>query len=176
MPPITLAHNIRDRCWWYGNRGWTFPSVFHYILFLCIRWHQRGSLIKWCLTWKCRWSKGVSLNSSMQKNRHPLTFNDAFWIFMETKQSPAIKSEAVGSAFQQCQHWHEEKPCSRQLCTAVTPQNEVSQSAYSQKLADYNQGTASRPNISFSTLETMVAMSECCKICTMWVLWTLTLE
>ena len=29
---IMLAHNIRDRCWWYGSRGCTFLTIFHYIL------------------------------------------------------------------------------------------------------------------------------------------------
>ena len=37
----------------------------HYILLLCDRWQQGGSLTKWCLTWKCLWSKGVSLNFSV---------------------------------------------------------------------------------------------------------------
>jgi len=45
-----------------------------------------GSLTKWCLTWKCGSSKGVSLNSSMWKKWHPLTFTDTCWMFMETTQ------------------------------------------------------------------------------------------
>ena len=86
MPPIILAHSIRGECWWYGSRGWTFPPTFHSILLLCDRWQQMDRLTKCCLTWKCRWSKGVSLNSSMWKKWHILTFIDASWTFMETTQ------------------------------------------------------------------------------------------
>jgi len=78
---ITLAHSIRGRCWWYDSRGWTFPPVFHYILLPHDRWQQRSSMTKWCLTWKCLWSKDVSLNSSMWKKLHPLTFIDACWMW-----------------------------------------------------------------------------------------------
>ena len=60
-PPIfiMLAHNIRDRCWWDDNRGWTFPPVFHYMLLSRDRWQQRGILTEWHLIWRCLWSKGV---------------------------------------------------------------------------------------------------------------------
>ena len=69
---MMLAHNIT---WcWYGGRGWTFPPVFHYILFLCDRWQQRGSLTKWYLAWECVWNKGMELNSSLLKKWHSLTF------------------------------------------------------------------------------------------------------
>ena len=81
-----LAHNVISRWWWYGSRGQIFPPIFHYVLSLCGRWQQRGSLTKWCLTWKCRWSKGVEFNSSIQKRLHPLIFINACWTFMETKQ------------------------------------------------------------------------------------------
>ena len=64
---MVLAHDVRGRCWWYGSRGWTFPPVSHYMLLPCDRWQQRGNLTKWRLSWKCVWSKGVSLNSSMEK-------------------------------------------------------------------------------------------------------------
>ena len=63
---IMLAHNVRSECWWYGSRGWTFPPISY------SRWQQRGSLTKWCLTWKGMWSKGVGLNSSKWGKLHPL--------------------------------------------------------------------------------------------------------
>ena len=66
----------RGGCWWCSNRGWTFPPIPHYILLLCDRWQQRGSLTEWLLTWKCIWSKGVEFDSSMWKKWHPLTFID----------------------------------------------------------------------------------------------------
>ena len=69
-----LVHNIRGRCWSYGSRGWTFPPISRYILLPCDRWQQSGTLTKWCLTWKCRWSKGVPPNCSVWKKLHPLTF------------------------------------------------------------------------------------------------------
>ena len=70
---ILLAHCIRGRCWWSGSRGWTFPPIPLYILLMYNRWQQRGSLTKWCLTWKCVWSKGMALNSSMQEK------NETHW-------------------------------------------------------------------------------------------------
>ena len=63
---IMLTNNIRGK-WWYGSRGWIFLQIYYYILLLCSRWQQRGSLTKWCLTWKWVWSKGVSLNSFRQR-------------------------------------------------------------------------------------------------------------
>ena len=69
---VMLAHDIG--CWWYGSRDWAFPSVSHYIFlfFYCkTDGSRRGSLTNWYLTWKCRWSKGVSLNFSMWKKMAP---------------------------------------------------------------------------------------------------------
>ena len=88
MSPVLLCqnHHTRCRCRWDGNRGWTFPPIFHYMLLPCDRWQQRGSLTERSLTWKYIWNKDVSLNSSMGKKWYPLTFTDACWTFMETKQ------------------------------------------------------------------------------------------
>ena len=69
-----------------------------------VTWQQRGTLTKWCLTWKCTWNKGVSLNSSMQKKWHPLTFvNACEWFWKPTSRRE--HSEAVGGAFQLWQQW-----------------------------------------------------------------------
>ena len=76
-----LSHNIRGGCWWYCSRAWTFPPVSHYVLLLRGRRQQRGTLTKWCLTWRCVWSKGMELSFSMWE-KHPLTFTDACWTFM----------------------------------------------------------------------------------------------
>ena len=73
---IMLAHSIRGRWWWYGSTGSTFLPMFCYTLLLCNRWQQRGRLTKWHLTWKCRWSKDMSLNSYIWKKWHLLTFTD----------------------------------------------------------------------------------------------------
>ena len=101
---IMLAHSIRGRCWWYGSRGWTFLPIFYYVLLPCDRWQQRGSLTEWCLTWKCVWSKGVSVSSSTWKKLHPLTFTDACWTLMETKQW-VWAQRGTGGAFQQRWQW-----------------------------------------------------------------------
>jgi len=53
---IMLVLGFRGRWWCYGSRGWAFLPIFHPIFLLCGRW---------CLTWKCMWSKAVWLNSSM---------------------------------------------------------------------------------------------------------------
>jgi len=80
---MMLAHDMRGGYRWYGSRGWTFPPVFLYILLLCDRWQQRGSLTKWYLTWKCVWSKVVSLNSFMWKRNgthsHSLMLAEHWW-------------------------------------------------------------------------------------------------
>ena len=47
---IILAHNVRDVCWWYGTRDWTFLPIFCCILLLCDR-RQQGAVWKngiWC--------------------------------------------------------------------------------------------------------------------------------
>ena len=83
---MMLARDVRGRWWWYGSRGWTFLPIFRYILVLWDRWQKRDSLTTWHLTWKCVWSKGVSLNPSMWKKWHPLTFISAWQTFLETNQ------------------------------------------------------------------------------------------
>ena len=49
MPPILLRWLMTSEVDVGGMavRGWTFLSVFHYILLLCARWQRRGSLTKW---------------------------------------------------------------------------------------------------------------------------------
>jgi len=84
MPPalFMLIHNIRGICWWYASRSWTFPPIFGYTLLLCDRGQQRGNLTGRCLTWKCLWSKGVSLNSSMWMES--ITHTDIHWHLLNT--------------------------------------------------------------------------------------------
>ena len=99
---ISLIHNARGRCWWYGSRGWTFPAIFRSMLLQCDRWQQRGSLTEWCLAWKCVWNKGVSLNFSMQKklhHYHSLMLAER----LRRPNSACDHSEAVGGVFQQWQ-------------------------------------------------------------------------
>ena len=83
---MMLAHNGRDRDLWHGSRSWSFPPTSDYILLPCDRWQQSSTPTKWHLTWKCVWNKCAELNFSMQKKLHSLTFFDAWWTFMETKQ------------------------------------------------------------------------------------------
>ena len=100
---MMLAHDVRGTCWWDGSRGWTFPPVFHYML-LCNWWQQRSSQTNCCLIWKCIWSKGVSLKSSMKQKSHPLTFTDTcehLW----RPNSGCVHSEVVGGVFQKWWQW-----------------------------------------------------------------------
>jgi len=83
---IMSAHDIRGRCCWYGSWGWTFSPIFYYILLLCDRWQQRGSLTKWHLIWRCIWIKGVSLISSLWEKLYLLIFIYACWVLIDTKQ------------------------------------------------------------------------------------------
>ena len=74
------------------------------MLLLCDRWQQRGSLTEWCLTWKCVWSKYVSLNSPMQKRLHhwySSLLAECLW----RPNSGRQHSELMGSTFQQWPQW-----------------------------------------------------------------------
>ena len=84
VPPILLywPTTSRGRYWCCGSRGWTFPLISHYILLPCDTWQS----VKMTSDYKGRWIKGVPLNSSMWKKRHPVTFIHVCWRFMETKQ------------------------------------------------------------------------------------------
>ena len=77
VPPILLWGEY----WWDGSRGWTFPSMLHYILLPYDRWQQKGNR-----TWKRICSKDVKLNSSVWKKWHSLIFIDTCWTFVDTKQ------------------------------------------------------------------------------------------
>jgi len=119
---IMLTYNVRGRCWWYGSRGWTFPPIFHYILLPCDKWQQKGSLTK-CLTWECVWSKDVSLNSSMWKKWHLLTWIEACWMFWRPN-SGCERSEADGwcvpavtTTMQKTSHVHD--------CNAYLPKHGI---------------------------------------------------
>ena len=120
---IILVCDFRGRWWWYGSRDWTFPPISHYILLPWERWQQRDSLTEWCLTWNCVWSKGVSLNSSMQKKWHTLTFVDIcerLW----TPNGGCEHNEERVVGFSNGNSDMKDKSCSRQPCTAVIPWNE----------------------------------------------------
>lgn len=39
-----LVRDVRGRRWWCSSRGWTFSSMFCYILLPCNRWQQRGNV------------------------------------------------------------------------------------------------------------------------------------
>jgi len=41
---IMLAHKFTWGCWCYGSTGWTIPPISHYMLLLCDRWQQRGTV------------------------------------------------------------------------------------------------------------------------------------
>jgi len=90
---IMLAHEVRCGFWRYGSGGWTFPQIFHYILLLCSRWQQRGSLTEWCQTWKWVWSKGMELNSSIWKKFAPI---DIHWCLLNVNGDQIVNMSTVG--------------------------------------------------------------------------------
>ena len=83
---IILAHDVRGGCWWYGSRGWTFPPILRY------GWQQRGTLTKWCPTWNCIWSKGVSLNSLHAEKMVP---TDILWCLLSTYGDQTVDVSTV---------------------------------------------------------------------------------
>jgi len=103
---MMLAHDATGGCWWYGSRGWTFQPILRYVLSLCGRWQQRGSLTEWCLTWQYGWSKIVSLNFSMQKNGthwYSLMLAECIW----RSNSGCEHREVGGGVFQQWPQWRD---------------------------------------------------------------------
>ena len=115
-------HTNRGGCWQYGSRDWTFPMILHFMSLPCDRWQQRGSLTKWCLTWKSRWNRDVELNSSIWKKLCLLTFISACWTDACWRPSSGCEhSEVVGSAFQQ---WW----CQRQAMLQISMALQISMS------------------------------------------------
>ena len=74
------------------SRDWTFLPKFSYIFLLCDRWQQRSSLTQWCLTWKCTWGKGVSLNSFMWKKTAHVNIH---WHLLNINGEPAMDVSTV---------------------------------------------------------------------------------
>ena len=87
-PPILLCWPMVSEADVGGMAVGVEPSCQYSITFcFCVTDGNRGSSLRvWHLTWKCIWSKDVSLTSSMQKKWHSLTFIDTCWMLMETKQ------------------------------------------------------------------------------------------
>ena len=167
MPPILLSHNVRGRCWWYGSRDWTFPPIFCKILLACNRQPQRHSLTKFCLTWKCVWSKDVPLNSLVQTKLLPLTSVELLLDFYgdQTVDVSAVRRWVV--CFSSGDSNMKDKPCSGHPCTAVTSQNQECLD----QIVCMNQWITTKElcmelNIGFNALETMVAVLKYCKVCT----------
>ena len=104
QPPVLLCWPTKSEVDVGGMAVEDEPSHQYPTPWLCDRRQQRGSLTQWCLTWKCMWSKGVSLNPSMQKKWHPMTLIDACWMFMETKQWMWAQWDVCG-VFQQWWWW-----------------------------------------------------------------------
>jgi len=81
------------------------PSHQHHsILLPWDRRQQRGTLSDWSLPWKCRWSKGVGLNSSMSQKWHSLPFSNT-WEHLRKPNSGCEHSEVGSGAFQEWQRW-----------------------------------------------------------------------
>jgi len=88
-----LAHRVRDGCWWYGNRGRTFPPTFRYMLLPCGRWKQRDSLTQWYLTWKRVWSNDVELNSFTIWEKMAPT--DTYWCLLNVSGDQTVDVSTV---------------------------------------------------------------------------------
>lgn len=168
---IMLTHDIRGGCWWYSRRGWSFPYSITFCC--CAAGGSRGAV----------WQKGmwygsvyVSLNSSLWKKWHPLTFNNTCWVFVETKQWMQWNSgwciSAVLTSMWKTSHvlnghalLSHHTMNEEHLYQLIHPNQQIMTSELCTEL-----------NISFSVLKMMVAMLEYCKVCTRWVPKMLTWE
>jgi len=81
MPPILSCWPMTSEVHVDGMTVEAEPSHWYSSTFYChVTDGSRGALwTKWCLTWKYVWSKGVSLNSSMQKKMAP---TDTHWCLL----------------------------------------------------------------------------------------------
>ena len=72
MPPVLWCWPMMSEADVDGMAVDVQPSYQYLLLFIVCchdKCQQRGRLREWCLTWKCVCCKGVSLNSSMWKNK-----------------------------------------------------------------------------------------------------------
>jgi len=136
------------------------PSLYpfpHFSLFLFFKARICGSLCPtshrtgpnqpinlWqCLTWKHTWSKGVSLNSSVQKKMAPIDTSACWMFFMEIKHSE--RSEVMSGTFQQWLQWHERQDTFQMAMYGFhTTKWRASQLDHLYKSVDYNQETMYR--------------------------------
>ena len=153
---VMWVHSLRSGCWWYGGRDWTLLTIFNYMLLSCNRWQQRGSLTEWRLTWKCIWSKGVSLNSSMQKKRHPLTFSGACW------RCGCEHSKQGGGAFQrQWQQYERQATFWTAMHSGHTMKWRTFWSAHPHKLADVGDYAENQCFVAENSLYHTVFLCSC---------------
>jgi len=78
---ILLAHDIRGGYWWYDSRSLTFPPTFH--LLPCDWWQQRDKLMS---DMEVHMKLRCGIEFLRVERTAPLTFINACWMFMETKQ------------------------------------------------------------------------------------------
>jgi len=88
---ILLAHNIRGRCWGYGSRCWTLPTISRYMLLLCDRchlWYGSASKAK-----VCHWTPPCGRKST---HWHSSALAECLW----RPNSGCEHSELVSGVFQ----------------------------------------------------------------------------
>ena len=111
-----------------------------------------------------------------RKKWHLLTFTNACWALMETKQWTWAHSEAVGDVFQQWWQQHERQAMFQMATHSChTTEWRASQSPNPGELVDFRV-LCTELNTILNVLETMVAILEYRKVCSRWVSWLLTLE
>ena len=101
---MLLAHDVRDGCYGYGNRGWTFPLTFYYTLLPCNDsskgalggvWHGSADEAK-----ECHWY------NLCRKKINGTT--DIYWCLLNIygdQTVDASTSEAVSGVSQQLHQW-----------------------------------------------------------------------
>jgi len=111
-----------------------------------------------------------------RKKWHLLTFTNACWALMETKQWTWAHSEAVGDVFQQWWQQHERQAMFQMATHSChTTEWRASQSPNPGELVDFRV-LCKELNTILNVLETIVAIMEYRKVCSRWVSWLLTLE
>ena len=98
---IKSTHNVRDKCWWWYTRGWTFPLIFHLVAVCHIVVEGLSDKMSWDM--EVHKNKGT-LFPPCRKNCshwHSSLLAEHWW----KPNSGCEHSEPVGGAFQLWWQW-----------------------------------------------------------------------
>jgi len=122
---ILLACDVRGRCWWYGSGGWSFPPVFHYLLFATWQMAAEEKSDKMASDMVVCMKQRCGIEYLCVEGMAPI---DIRWRFLNIYRDQTVDVITLRWSvlhFGSGDSDVEDMQCSRWPCTAVTPWNEV---------------------------------------------------